>query len=126
MDFRQAIFAQGPNTDIDITDENIREGINRQLDNELDDTILSPESGIQRIRKVLARFGVDMPALYGVDTEGDEVVIDLTEDEVDKKYYLYFIYALTDDNRYDFYAEITDDAGLDEIESDEEEDEETE
>lgn len=126
MEFRQTIMAQGPNVDIDIMDEKIREGINRQLDYEMDDTILSPESGIQRIRKVLARFGVGMPALYGVDPEGDEIVLDLTEDEADKKYYLYFIYALTDDNSYDFYAEITDDAGLDEIESDEEEDEETE
>jgi hypothetical protein len=126
MDFRQTIIAQGPNTDIDITIENIREGINRQLDNELDDTILSPESGIQKIRKVLARFGVDMPALYGTDPEGDEVVVDLTEDENTEKYYLYFIYVLSDDNRYDFYAEIVDEAGLDEIESDEEEDEDTE
>jgi hypothetical protein len=126
MDFRQTIIAQGPNADIDITIENIREGINRQLDNELDDTILSPESGIQKIRKVLSRFGVDMPALYGTDPEGDEVVVDLTEDENTEKYYLYFIYVLSDDNRYDFYAEIVDEAGLDEIESDEEEDEDTE
>lgn len=109
---------------ISITDEKIREGINRHLDNELNDTILSPESGIQKIRKVLYRYGVDMPALYGTDPEGDEIVIDLDED--DGKYYLYLIYALTDDNNYEFYAEITDEMGLEEIESDEEEDEEEE
>ena len=124
MDFTQTIVAQGPDMPISITDEKVREGINRHLDNELDDMILSPESGIQKVRKVLARFGVDMPALYGTDPEGDEIVIDL--EEVDGKYYLYLIYALTDDSRYEFYAEIVDDDGLEEIESDEEEDEEEE
>ena len=124
MNFTQTIIAQGPNVPISITDEKVREGINRHLDNELDDMILSPESGIQKVRKVLARFGVDMPALYGTDPEGDEIVIDL--EEVDGKYYLYLIYALTDDSRYEFYAEIVDDDGLEEIESDEEEDEEEE
>jgi hypothetical protein len=124
MDFTQTIVAQGPDVPISITDEKVREGINRHLDNELDDTILSPESGIQKIRKVLSRFGVDMPALYGTDPEGDEIVIDL--EEVDGKYYLYLIYVLTDDSRYEFYAEIVDEEGLEEIESDEEEDEEEE
>ena len=124
MNLTQTIIAQGPNVPISITDEKVREGINRHLDNELDDMILSPESGIQKVRKVLARFGVDMPALYGTDPEGDEIVIDL--EEVDGKYYLYLIYALTDDSRYEFYAEIVDDDGLEEIESDEEEDEEEE
>ena len=124
MDFTQTIVAQGPDMPISITNEKVREGINRHLDNELDDMILSPESGIQKVRKVLARFGVDMPALYGTDPEGDEIVIDL--EEVDGKYYLYLIYALTDDSRYEFYAEIVDDDGLEEIESDEEEDEEEE
>ena len=121
----KTIIAQGPNTVLDISNEKVREGVNRQLDYELSDMILSPESGVQTIRKVLARFGVDMPALYGLEPEGDEVVIDLTEDR-DDSYYLYFIYALTDDNRYEFYAEIVDEAGLNEIESDEEEDEDTE
>ena len=121
----KTIIAQGPNTVLDISNEKVRGGVNRQLDYELSDMILSPESGVQTIRKVLARFGVDMPALYGLEPEGDEVVIDLTEDR-DDSYYLYFIYALTDDNRYEFYAEIVDEAGLNEIESDEEEDEDTE
>ena len=121
----KTITAQGPNTVLDISNEKVREGVNRQLDYGLSDMILSPESGVQTIRKVLARFGVDMPALYGLEPEGDEVVIDLTEDR-DDSYYLYFIYALTDDNRYEFYAEIVDEAGLNEIESDEEEDEDTE
>ena len=124
MDFTQTIIAQGPNVPISITDEKIREGINRHLDNELDDTILSPESGIQKIRKVLYRFGIDIPALYGTDPEGDEIVVDL--EETGNKFYLYLIYALTDDGNYEFYAEIVDDKGLEEIESDEEEDEEEE
>jgi hypothetical protein len=44
----------------------------------------------------------------------------------DEQFYLYLIYYLADDGRYDFYAELTDDEGLNEIMSDEEEDEEEE
>jgi len=124
VDFTQTIIAQGPNAPISITDEKIREGINRQLDNELNDMILSPESGIQKVRKVLYRYGINIPALYGTDPEGDEIVLDL--DEENGKYYLYLIYVLTDDNRYEFYAEIVDEENLNEIESDEGEDEEEE
>ena len=40
--------------------------------------------------------------------------------------YLYLIYYLTDDGRYEFYAELTDEEGLNEIMSDEEEDEDEE
>jgi len=99
----------------DILDE-----VNSQLETELQGTILSPESGIQKIRKVLGLFDMDMPALYDVDPEGEEMVFGIEGS------YLYIIYALTDDGRYDFYAELTDEEGLSEILSDEGEDEEEE
>ena len=99
-------------------DNGIIEQVNAQLENQLQDTILSPESGIQKIRKVLSMFDMDMPALYDVDPEGEEMVFGIDGS------YLYIIYALTDDGRYDFYAELTDEEGLNEIMSDEGEDEE--
>lgn len=121
---------------ISISNPKIRAEINYRLDGELDDIFLSPESGIQRVRKVLHRFSLDMPALYDADAEGDEIVIQLDQfghvidftnlipDKIEPTFYLYLIYYLTDDGRYDFYAELTDEDGLNEIMSDEEEDEE--
>jgi hypothetical protein len=109
---------------ISITDPQVREKINQSLNHELTDLILSPESGIQKIRKVLMSFGLDMPALYDAETEGDELVLDIESLNGDGEFYLYLIYYLADDGRYDFYAELTDDEGLTEIMSDEEEDEE--
>lgn len=117
--------------------------INYRFLNELNDLILSPEAGIQKIRKVLHRFGLDMPALYEADVEGDEVVFDLnqfgqaygptlcgdfktgTEDPNESPdAYLYIIYYLTDEGNYDFYAEVTNEEGLEEILSDSEDEDE--
>jgi hypothetical protein len=109
---------------IGITDPQVREEINQRLNHELTDLILSPESGIQKVRKVLMSFGLDMPALYDAEPEGDELVLDIESMSGDEQFYLYLIYYLADDGRYDFYAELTDDEGLNEIMSDEEEDEE--
>ena len=121
---------------ISISNPRVRAEINYRLDGELDDIFLSPESGIQKVRKVLHRFSLDMPALYDTDAEGDEIVIRLDQfghiidfthlmpNKVEDTFYLYLIYYLTDDGRYEFYAELTDEEGLNEIMSDEEEDEE--
>ena len=123
---------------ISISNPQVRAEINYRLDGELDDIFLSPESGIQRVRKVLHRFSLDMPALYDADAEGDEIVIRLDQfghvidfthlipNKVEEIFYLYLIYYLTDDGRYEFYAELTDEEGLNEIMSDEEEDDEEE
>ena len=109
---------------VNITDPQVRDKINQRLNHELTDLILSPESGVQKIRKVLMSFGLDMPALYDAEPEGDELVLDIESMSGDEQFYLYLIYYLADDGRYDFYAELTDDEGLTEIMSDEEEDEE--
>ena len=123
---------------ISISNPKIRAEINYRLEGELDDIFLSPESGIQKVRKVLHRFSLDMPALYDADVEGDEIVIQLDQfgkvidfthlipNKVEEVFYLYLIYYLTDDGRYEFHAEIADENDLNEILSDEEEDEEEE
>jgi hypothetical protein len=107
-----------------LTDNEIRDELNSRLNHELTDMILSPESGIQRIRKMLHMFGLDMPALYDAEPDGDELILDVEQFDGQKQFYLYLIYYLADDGRYDFYAELTDDEGLEDIMSDEEEDEE--
>jgi hypothetical protein len=84
--------------------------VNHDLDMELDDIILSPEIGFYKIRKVLHRYGFDLPALYGIEEEGDESVFDLHDGSL-----LYVLYYLTDDGNYDFYAKLTDEAGVEEM-----------
>ncbi len=93
--------------------------INSQLSVELDGIITSPNLGIQKIRKVLFRYGLDLPAIYEVLEEGDEFAI-----ELDGELFLYVLYYLTDEGNYDFYAEVTDWNGVDELMSDEEDQEE--
>ena len=109
-----------------ITDPQVRDTINQRLNHDLTDLIFAPESGIQKIRKVLMSFGLDMPALYDAEPEGDELILDIESMSGNEQFYLYLIYYLADDGRYDFYAELTDDEGLNELMSDEEEDEEEE
>ena len=98
-------------------DSDVISSINSSLDVELDEILMTPESGVQRLRKVLMRFGIEMPALYGLDPEGDEMALPINDDV-----FVYIIYSPTDDGRYDFYAELTDEAGLEEILEDEEDD----
>jgi hypothetical protein len=92
--------------------------VNFRLADALDKEFLSPESGISAIRKVLALSEKDMPALYGANPDGEEIVIDLDDT------FMYLIYSLTDDNRYEFYAEVGDEERMRELMSDEEIDEE--
>ena len=103
----------------------MRDEINHALYAHLHDVILSPESGVQKIRRVLVHFGMSVPALYDLDPDGDEIVIDVdntSEEVTDNR--LYVIYYLTDDNVYDFYAELTDEQGIDDIMSDDEDEDE--
>jgi hypothetical protein len=134
----QAIEAHEPSNEgsIAITNPIVMAEINYRLNNELNDLILSPELGIQKIRKVLHRFGFDLPSLYEPNPEGDELAINLQaqysqvvdweyrEPDDESLYYIYIIYYLTDAGRYEFHAELIDEDGLNEIISDEEEPEE--
>jgi hypothetical protein len=99
--------------------------MNQRLIGALNDLFLSPEDGLQKIRKVLHTFGLDMPALYDADTEGDEIVFELgkldSPEETNAGLYLYIIYYLEDNDSYIFYAEIMDEIELDKLLSDEDE-----
>jgi len=110
-----------------IDNPKIRMEANYRLTNELYTPFLSPEGGIQAIRKVLHRFGFDMPALYDANPEGDEIVFELDQYGLgDYETNIYILYYLTDEGHYEFYAEIGDDERMDELMSDEEIDEEEE
>jgi hypothetical protein len=95
--------------------------INAMLNSELSvEPILTPHAGIQRIRKILHRYGFDLPALYQIDPDGDELHFELFQFgrvnlENTPDAYLYMIYAPTDNGYYDFYSEVVNESGLDEI-----------
>lgn len=129
----QAIIKHEPNDDssVSITHPKVRAEMNRHLGIELNDIILSPVVGIQKIRKVLNLFGIDIPALYELDFNGDEAIIEMDQfgkvfdafnivkPNIDRPenilVYLYFIYYLTDSGVYSFHAEIADKERIDEI-----------
>ena len=83
--------------------------------------VRTPEEALTAVRDTLGRFGVTIPAMYDLDPEGQEFIINLTD-----KDFLYFAYSLDDDGTYAFHAEITDQDGIDEILSIDDEDEEDE
>ena len=98
------------------------EPVNQKLDAALSQNFLSPESAIQVIRKVLHFHGLDMPALYDADPEGDEIVFEIGKfGQPDLTTNIYILYYLTDDGHYEFFAEIGDEARMDELMSDSEE-----
>ena len=100
------------------------EPINQKLDAALSQNFLSPESAIQVIRKVLHFYGLDMPALYGADPEGDEIVLEIGRfAQLDMSTNIYILYYLTDDGHYEFFAEIGDEARMHELMSDSEDEE---
>ena len=108
-----------------ITNPKIRMEINYRLTNELYGAFLSPEGGIQSIRKVLHRYGFDMPALYDADPEGDEIAFEIEQFGQDNlATNIYILYYLTDEGHYEFFAEVGDDARMDELMTEGEEDNE--
>ena len=97
----------------------LQSDINNRLAQELQDIIISPSFAFVKIRKVLYAYGLDMPTLYDIDQEGDELAL-----ELDDGLFVYILYYKTDDEKYDFYAEVTDWDGIDKLMSDEDEIEE--
>lgn len=93
---------------IDVVNE---ESINKQLSKELSSTILSPQIGFYIIRKVLRSFGYEIPSSYEIETDGDEVILDI----IGTDSLLYVLYYISDDGSYDFYALIEDEEGLEEL-----------
>jgi hypothetical protein len=104
---------------IEIDNPKVRMEMNTRLMNDLYSPFLSPENGIQAIRKVLHRYGFDLPALYDADSEGDEFAIDIEQFGQDNlTTNLYVLYYLTDEGGYEFYAEVGTDARMEELLSD--------
>jgi hypothetical protein len=132
----QAIEAHEPTEEnsSDVITPRVFAEVNHRLVVELNAMILSPEDGLQKIRKTLHRYGMDLPALYDPDPLGDELIISLyqygnshgvdtsaifnTGSDVQNRNpdaYLYIIYYMTDEGRYDFFAEMVREMDLEDI-----------
>ena len=104
---------------VEMADDSSVVEVNNILETELDKPFTTPQSGIMAVRKVLQYFSMGIPALYDLNIEGDEVVLDL-----DNGLSIYIIYGPTDEGYYEFYAEVGDEEHMNELLSGEEEDEE--
>ncbi len=110
-----AIGEELPMADIFLTPDSI-DSINEKFNEKLLESQNTPEEGFAAIQEILADSNITVPSISDMDEEGGEFVINLADN-----LYLYFIYGKTDDEKYEFYVELTDDEGVDEILSDEEE-----
>lgn len=89
------------------------DNLNGRLYYDMSELFLSPESGIQRIRRVLHLYGFDLPALYDLESEGDEIAIDLTDE-----LRIYILYYLSELGNYEFFAEVGNEERMSELLSD--------
>lgn len=101
-----------------ISNPAIRVEINNRLISNISGLILTPSSGIQKIRNILNYYNIDIPALYELNLEGDEIAIPMNttgqvygyntpvNSENLDEYFLYIIYYLENDSTYQFHAEI--------------------
>jgi hypothetical protein len=62
-----------------------------------------------------------MPIIYELDSESDEIVIDVYDMEMKSKTNLYLIYSLNEEGFFEFYAELGTSERMEKLLSDEEE-----
>lgn len=91
-------------------DSSLMAKLNLLLLVELTEPVLTPEAGLSKIRKILYTESIAFESIYDLEEEGDEIVVHLVGDS-----FLYILYYLTDDGYYDFYAEVTDENGINDM-----------
>jgi hypothetical protein len=92
-----------------------RQELNDCLFSDLSSPFLSVQAGFSYLRKTLFSYGIDIPPVFDLDPEGDEMLLDVSGYGAEHQSLLYVLYSLTDDGYYEFYAELTDEAGADEL-----------
>jgi hypothetical protein len=90
--------------------------INKALGRELNVILFSVDEGFQKIRKVLHRYGFDIPSLYEPDPDGDELVIEINQFGLDElPLNIYILYYRTDEGAFEFYSEIGNDDKMEKL-----------
>jgi hypothetical protein len=95
--------------DMDLESDDLYDTINDQLFDALDMPILTPQSGMQKVRNVLLPYDLDIGMDFNLDPEGGEIAYKFDDT------YLYAIYAPDENGYYEFHAEITDEDGVNEL-----------
>jgi hypothetical protein len=98
-----------------VVDSTVVSGVNDALYKNLDAPFLTPHAGMQEIRKILFMYGIDMPAVFELDDDGGELVLDANSYGDSHLGLLYILYSLSDEGYYEFYAEVTDEAGIEKL-----------
>jgi len=92
------------------------EDINDELFETLEDSVLTPQTGLQRVANILNHYGIEIPMVFEMDSEGDEYIFRLEDN------YLYFIFSPNESGFYEVFAQVVDEDELQEILSDDGED----
>ena len=122
MDFLSYSFNEGETAgEMPAVDSSIIMNINRALEDSLSDNVLTPQSGFQRVRKTLFRYRIDMPTVFDMNPDDDEMVLHVHDLEMKSTTNLYVIYSRNDDGYFEFYAEVGDSERMQKLLSDEEE-----
>jgi hypothetical protein len=94
------------------------EDINDELFEALEEPLLTPQTGLQRVANILNHYGIEIPVVFEMDSEGDEYIFRLENN------YLYFIFSPNESGFYEVFAQVVDEDELHEILSDDGEDNE--
>lgn len=122
MDFLSYSFNEGETAgEMPAVDSSIIMNINRALEDSLSDNVLTPQTGFQRVRKTLFRYRLDMPAVFELNPDDDEMVLQIHDLEMKSTTNLYVIYSRNEDGYFEFYAEVGDSERMQKLLSDEEE-----
>lgn len=83
--------------------------INDEININFEGNVITPQAAMQRVRNVLERYDIDLPIVFDMDEDGDEYAFKVDD------HYLYFIYAQAENGFYEVYAEVMDEARLQEL-----------
>lgn len=98
-------------------------------------SILTPEAGFERIRKVLDKFAIHLPPVLDLDPDEGEEVFQVNQfgtpfgplpsgsyGDVRDNLYLYVYYYQQEHGYYEFFAQVVDEKELSELMGEDEED----
>jgi nitric oxide synthase oxygenase domain/subunit len=122
----------------DLSDFNLVSNINASLAQATCDSHITPYVGLERVRKALAYYSIQLPRYTFLDGEAGDTAFDVirfgyvsgvnldgTQAKTeDTNMYVYFAYALNDSGMFDIYCELVSSEELEELLTNDEEIEE--
>jgi hypothetical protein len=115
IDFKLFLSEELEDSEVNLVSSYNSQELNDSLFRDLSSPFLSVQAGFSYLRKTLFSYSIDIPPVFDLDPEGDEMLLDVSGYGAEQSSILYVLYSLTDDGYYDFYAELTDESGADEL-----------